>query len=71
MGGDGGGGEKQIIIYCYYEYEINHFMTLTLQVRWMSGGRRNFIQQVIDNVKQEFTKNKEMKVCEVIETMIL
>ena len=53
------------------EYDINHFMTLTLQVRWMSGGRRNFIQQVIDNVKQEFTKNKEMKVCEEIETMIL
>ncbi|KAL8610761.1 hypothetical protein ACOMHN_016744 [Nucella lapillus] len=27
----------------------------------MSNGRKGFFQQVIDNVKQEFTKNKEMK----------
>ncbi|KAK7115763.1 mitochondrial import inner membrane translocase subunit TIM44-like [Littorina saxatilis] len=30
------------------------------QIRCMSGGR-NFFQQVVDNIKQEFTKNKEMK----------
>lgn len=33
-----------------------------LQVRCMSGGQRNFFQQVIDNIKQELNKNKEMKV---------
>nr|KAG5699542.1 hypothetical protein BaRGS_033738 [Batillaria attramentaria] len=27
----------------------------------MSGGQRNFIQQVIDNIRQDFQKNKEMK----------
>ncbi|XP_025077096.1 mitochondrial import inner membrane translocase subunit TIM44-like [Pomacea canaliculata] len=27
----------------------------------MSGGQRNFFQQVIDNIKQELNKNKEMK----------
>lgn len=31
------------------------------QARHMSGGQRNFIQQVIDNIRQDFKKNKEMK----------
>ena len=37
----------------------------------MSGGRKNFFQQVIDNIKQEFTKNKEMRVCAEIKTMFV
>ena len=36
----------------------------------MSGGR-NFVQQVLDNVKAEFKKNKEMKVCNILPRIYL
>ena len=45
-----------VFIYCF---AVN---IILLKVRWMSGRSGNFFQQLMNNVKQEFTKNKEMKV---------
>ncbi|KAL5004627.1 hypothetical protein ScPMuIL_018083 [Solemya velum] len=37
------------------------FRIALLQTRCMSGGRRNFLVQLVENIKQEMSKNKEMK----------
>ncbi|PVD20170.1 hypothetical protein C0Q70_20665, partial [Pomacea canaliculata] len=47
---------------CQSRYFLNGHLDFRIeQVRCMSGGQRNFFQQVIDNIKQELNKNKEMK----------
>ncbi|XP_064609200.1 mitochondrial import inner membrane translocase subunit TIM44-like [Liolophura sinensis] len=50
----------------HLDYRISHNgslqnQSLTTQVRHMSGQRKGFFSQVFDNIKQEFSKNKEMK----------
>jgi len=34
-----------------------------VQVRHMSAGRKNFITDLLENIRNEMAKNKEMKVC--------
>ncbi|CAJ1060628.1 mitochondrial import inner membrane translocase subunit TIM44 [Xyrichtys novacula] len=46
-------------------YRIRGLLTCTTQVRYMSadrgGGRKGFLGEFLDNLKQELNKNKEMK----------
>ncbi|KAK5859787.1 hypothetical protein PBY51_021315 [Eleginops maclovinus] len=42
-------------------YTLQRSPAATVQVRYSSGGRKGFLGEFVDNLRQEFNKNQEMK----------